>query len=97
VPLLPADPYLQFRTAQVTHNRRPPFLTPFFVDWFISHRTTMVALITTFVASAVHLRLPVRILAAGPKPYQLIDPFGYWLYRLVSILTNSFVVAPAVL
>ena len=97
VPLMPGDSYLQYRTAQFVQNRLPAFETPFFGGWFISDRTPLLGLMTTFMMSAAHIQLPVQQLSSLNQPFQLIDPFGYWLYRQLSILTNALALAPAIL
>jgi hypothetical protein len=97
VPNMPGDSVLQYRTAQILQNRLPIETTPFYANyWYISDRTPLVGLITTFVTASVGIRLPGD-LAALSAPYQVIDPYGYWLYRQISMLTNAMVVASAAL
>jgi hypothetical protein len=97
IPDMPGDTLLQYRTAQILQNRLPIETTPYYADyWYISDRTPLVGLVTTFVTASAGIRLPEALEALG-APYQLIDPYGYWLYRQISILTNAMVVASAVL
>jgi hypothetical protein len=97
VPNMPGDSLLQFRTAQVLQNRLPIQTTPFYIDyWYISDRTPVVGLMTTFLTAAAGISLP-KDLQALSAPYQLVDPYGYWLYREISMLTNAMVAASALL
>ena len=98
-PLFPGDSYLQYRTAQFIQNRLPLSTTTFFVDWSLADRTPLFGFLATFVVSAVHVRLPTHGLYEIPAAYhfRLIDPYGYWIYRALSIVTNAFVVAPGYL
>jgi len=97
VPDMPGDPLLQFRTAQVLQNRLPIQTTPFYINyWYISDRTPLIGLMTTFLTAAAGISLP-KDLQTLSAPYQLVDPYGYWLYRLISMFTNAMVAASAVL
>jgi hypothetical protein len=97
VPNMPGDTLLQYRTAQVLQNRLPIQSTPFYINyWYISDRTPLVGFMTTFLTAAAGIALP-KDLEALSSPYQLVDPFGYWLYRQISMLTNAMVVASAVI
>lgn len=97
VPNMPGDTVLQYRTAQILQNRLPIQTTEFYVNyWYISDRTPLVGLVTTFVTSSAGIRLP-ESLDTLSAPFQLVDPYGYWLYRQVSMLTNAMVVASAAL
>ncbi|HXC76233.1 MAG TPA: hypothetical protein VNU19_04215, partial [Candidatus Acidoferrum sp.] len=97
VPDMPGDPLLQFRTAQILQNRLPIQTTPFYINyWYISDRTPLIGLMTTFLTAAAGISLP-KDLQTLSAPYQLVDPYGYWLYREISMLTNAMVAASAVL
>jgi hypothetical protein len=97
VPDMPGDVLLQYRTTQVLQNRLPIQTTPFYINyWYISDRTPLVGLMTTFLTAAAGIKLPVALEALS-APYQLIDPYGYWLYRQISMFTNAMVAASAVL
>ena len=97
VPDMPGDPLLQFRTAQVLQNRLPIQTTPFYINyWYISDRTPLVGLMTTFLTASAGISLP-KDLQTLSAPYQLVDPYGYWVYREISMLTNAMVAASAVL
>jgi hypothetical protein len=97
VPNMPGDTLLQYRTAQILQNRLPIETTPYYVNyWYISDRTPLVGLETTFLASSVGIKLPLSLDTLN-VPYQVIDPFGYWLYRQISMLTNAMVLASAAL
>lgn len=96
-PDMPGDTLLQYRTAEIIQNRLPIQSTPFYADyWFISDRTPLVGFATTFVASSAGIHLP-KTLDPLSAPYQVVDPFGYWLYRQLSMFTNALVVASAIL
>jgi len=96
VPLMPGDSYLQYRTAQIIQNRLPVETTPFYANyWSISDRTPLVGLVTTFCVSAAGIQLPSAPLYDLAVPYTLLDGYGYWLYRQLSMLSNAFVLAPA--
>lgn len=98
VPGLAGDTVLQYRTAQILQNRLNIETTPFYVNyWFISDRTPLVGLVTTFVTASAQISLPEADLATFNAPFQVIDPYGYWLYRQISMLTNAMVVASAVM
>ena len=97
VPNMPGDTLLQYRTAQILQNRLPIETTPYYVNyWFISDRTPLTGLVTTFLTSAVGIKLPPALEALN-APWQLVDPYGYWLYRQISMLTNAMVLASALL
>lgn len=97
VPNMPGDTLLQYRTAQIIQNRLPIETTPFYVNyWYISDRTPLVGFVTTFVTASAGIRLPAE-LGALSASFQLVDPYGYWLYRQISMLTNAMVVASAAL
>jgi hypothetical protein len=97
VPNMPGDALLQYRTAQVLQNRLPIQTTPFYINyWYISDRTPLVGLMTTFVTASAGIRLPA-MLETLAAPYQLVDPYGFWLYRQISMFTNAMVVASAIL
>jgi hypothetical protein len=98
VPDMPGDTLLQYRTAQILQNRMPIETTPFYVNyWYISDRTPLVGLVTTFVTSSAGIALPTASLDTFNAAFQVIDPYGYWLYREISMLTNAMVVASAAL
>ena len=97
VPNMPGDTVLQYRTAQILQNRLPIQTTEFYVNyWYISDRTPLVALMTTFVTSSAGIKLP-QSLDPLSAPFRLVDPYGYWLYRQISMLTNAMAVASAAL
>jgi hypothetical protein len=97
VPNMPGDALLQYRTAQILQNRQPIESTPFYIDyWYISDRTPLVGLMTTFLTSSAGIALP-KDLQALNAPFQLVDPYGFWLYRQISMLTNAMVVVSALL
>jgi hypothetical protein len=97
VPNMPGDTLLEYRTAQILQNRLPIETTDYYVNyWYISDRTPLTGFVTTFVTSAVGIKLPPSLDALS-APYQVIDPFGYWLYRQLSMLTNAMVLASALL
>jgi hypothetical protein len=97
VPNMPGDTLLQYRTAQILQNRLDIETTPYYLNyWYISDRTPLIGLVTTFVTASAGIKLPGALEALN-TPYQVIDPYGYWLYRQISMLTNAMVVASAVL
>ena len=98
VPNMPGDALLQYRTAQILQNRMDISRTDFYVHyWYISDRTPLVGLVTTFMESAAGISLPTATLDSFNAPFQPVDPYGYWLYRIISMLTNAMVVASATL
>jgi hypothetical protein len=98
VPGMPGDTLLQYRTAQILQNRMDIETTPFYVNyWYISDRTPLVGLVTTFVTASARINLPQADLATFNAPFQVVDPYGYWLYRQISMLTNAMVIASAVM
>jgi hypothetical protein len=93
---MPGDSVLQYRTAQILQNRLDIATTNYYVNyWYLSDRTPLVGLVTTFVESAARISLPTATLDSLNAPFQPVDPYGYWLYRLISIFTNGMVVASA--
>ena len=97
VPNMPGDSILQYRAAEILQNRLPIQTTEFYVNyWYISDRTPLIGFVTTFLTSSVGISLPAD-LNQLVAPYQVVDPFGYWLYRQISMFTNAMIVASALL
>jgi hypothetical protein len=98
VPNMPGDALLQYRTAQIVQNRMDISRTDYYVHyWYISDRTPLVGLVTTFMESSAGIHLPTATLDSFNAPFTPIDPYGYWMYRIISMFTNSLVVASAVI
>jgi hypothetical protein len=94
-PNMPGDTLLQYRTAEILQNRMDIQATDYYVNyWFISDRTPLLGLTTVFVESASGIQLPTSLDALG-APFQVIDPYGYWLYRLICIFANAMAVVSA--
>ncbi len=94
VPGLPSDSHLPYRTGQlVLHELGGEALRDgFHPGWWVSDRGPLPGLVFAFGAAALRVDVPPEdpiTLGSDTNVMQFMDPFGYWLYLLISAAAST--------